>query len=136
MADIQQAVRKHLKADANITAVVGARLYADEVLPQKASMPAIVVDEISGVSHEAVDSDICLEQTRLRIKCYSDTATQASDVRDLAKTRLKGLKGTIQTVEVTGSSFAGRGSGADEPVGGDDEWRRYKWLDVLISHEP
>ena len=134
MADIQNAIRKHLKADANITAIVGAKLFND-VLGQETTVPAIVVEEISNVSHEAIDGDVCLEQTRLRIKSYSDLSTQAATLRDLAKDRVKGLQGTIEGVLVMGSGFSGKGNGVDEPVGGDDEWRRFKWLDVVISHE-
>lgn len=120
-------------ADPNITAVVGGKVF-DEVLGQNTTDPAIAVEEISNVTHEDLGGDVCLEQTRLRIKCYSELSTEASNIRDLVKTRLKGLRGTVEGVVVRGSSFGGKGAGVDPPVGGDDEWRRHKWLDCVISH--
>lgn len=131
MADIEKAIRLHLLADATIAGLVGNRIYAD-TLAQGATLPAIVLEEISETPANDIEGIEQLSQVRLRARCY--VAGSARTLRRAVIDRLCGTRGTTQTVWIASASLVARGSGFDDPIPGNANQRPFKFADFYITY--
>ena len=98
-ADPTLAVITYLKANTNITAKVGTRIYR-AVLPAKPTFPAITVTEISDISDD--DSNTShLAHTRVQCTSWTDTgAGQAIEISRLIRNAMHGIYNTSLTADV------------------------------------
>ena len=134
MTDVQTSFRLHLLDQAEIVEAVDQRVFAD-LLPQGATLPAIVLMEVSSTSEEHLGGGSGLGQMRLRAKVYAESHAQATQIRELLRTEnVQGFRGSMHGLWIEGLSVAAKGTGTDPPDAGDTRWRWYKWTDFFISH--
>lgn len=78
---IEQRLYAHLSANADLSALVASRIYP-LVIPQGASLPALVYQRISGVPANHAGRVPTLESARVQINCYAQRYGQVKDLRD------------------------------------------------------
>lgn len=85
---LEQRLYAHLSADADVSALVGSRIYP-LVMPQGAALPAIVYQRISGVPANHAGRVPSLESARVQVNCYAKTYGVAKDLCDAVVWRMQ-----------------------------------------------
>ena len=135
MADLVQELRTYLVSDGTVTAAVALRIYQDRLPQGMNTMPAVVLDEISGGDNQEIGGVSVIVTTRIRARCYADTPSGAASVRQLIRVLMAPYRGAMGTVFICDVELSGKGNGIDPPIdGGDQTWRPYKWQDFLFTH--
>jgi hypothetical protein len=134
MSDIVTEIRTYLVADASILAAVAQRIYQDQLPQGMETMPAIVLEEISGRDAQQMEGHVVLTWTRVRARCYADTPASAASVRTLVRDRAATARGIITEIFVCGIELDAKSNGIDPPINGSDNWRPYKFQDLMIAH--
>lgn len=123
--DTQAALVAILKADAAVAALVGTRVFGDE-LPRAEtdSMPrkCIVVQHAGGAGPSFTQGTLPLEAPVFNVFCYGETGFQARSVRLAVHGALRGverrtiLDTLIHWVKSAGGAIYGRDPDTDWPV--------------------
>jgi len=122
MIDGLQALRTLLINDAQLSAMVGARVYPLE-RPQGAALPAVVIWQAAGDRSIAHKGPTGLADTTVQIDCYSEGGTLSpyAECKTIAAhvTRvLNGFRGTVDGVPLRGVFLvADRDNRQDGPQG-------------------
>lgn len=139
MADILADVKTYLKTKAAITAVIGsgddAKIYLHDA-KQDQQPPYIVIDQLSGFSHEHLSAISGMAESRIQIDCYGVTRSAAHSLAELVRLApLQMHRGTIGSSTVrTVSSNGGYRSGFDPPIHGSAQKRYWVSRDYIITH--
>jgi hypothetical protein len=97
--DIYQALEAKLKATAGLTALIGARLYPDEI-GQGITLPAVFYRTISNeplYTHEGVSNQ---ESPNIEFVVYAETKASASAVAAQIRTALTDFVGVLSGITV------------------------------------
>lgn len=89
----EQGLRTHLLGDAAIAALVVARVYPLR-LPQKPTLPAIVLTRVSGVRYQPLRGQASLARPRFQVDAWASTHDGATALGALCRRRLEGYSGT------------------------------------------
>lgn len=132
MDEWEEALTAFLLADAGLAAVVAKRITWDE-RQQGASLPAIVLQVISGAPEASDEGRAGIESHRVQIDCWASTSLAA-------KTAARAVNAALEAVEMTSGDtvfeavfldaerdFSERGQG------GRDLYRRS--LDYIFWHK-
>ncbi len=134
MADIVKATRQYLLGKSAVTDLVVSRIYPHE-LPQGATLPAVVIEEVDADSDLHLGGFCGLRHTRLRVRSYGSERADARALRETVRTcGIVGYRGTTDGVVFAGVDPAGYGTGVDQPTDGSDDTRWYLWADYKIAH--
>jgi len=134
MADIVEELRLVLVANDSVEALVAQRIYQDRLPQGMTTMPAIALEEVTGVDAQELSGEVVSRQTRVRAKAYALTPTAAVSVRNAVETALAPLRGTTGGQFINDVTLAGRGNGGDPPIDGSDVWRVFKFQDFKVVH--
>ena len=93
---IEKDIHYILKNNANVTALVIARIYPMK-LPQNWTLPAIVYQRISGARWANYSGASGRARPRFQIDCYASDYDGAKDLSDKVRKCLDGFKGDINT---------------------------------------
>jgi hypothetical protein len=123
MADIGAACRSKLVGTATVAAILGTRIYPDQ-LPQSTTLPAAVYYGISGVDEPKLTGLAGFAQERIQIDAYASTRLAANALALAIRDALTSSwgRGTWGTVHVSGCvpeggeryDTQGVGDGSDE----------------------
>ncbi|MDA8212162.1 MAG: DUF3168 domain-containing protein [Clostridia bacterium] len=91
---IEEALYAHLNTYANLTALVGNRIYP-LVLPQKGSYPAITYQKVSGPRLHALQTDPGTAHPRFQISCWAQTYSKAKAVVKQVQAALQDFSGIM-----------------------------------------
>lgn len=86
-------LRRHLLDDPAIAALVVSRIYPLR-LPQKAIMPSIVLQRISGIRYPHLRGAEALARPRFQVDCWGQTHDAATSLGALVRQSLNGFKGS------------------------------------------
>lgn len=86
-------LRTHLLSDTTIAGLVSGRIFPLR-LPQKAEMPAIVYQQISGVRFAHLRGAEALARPRFQVDCWARTHDGAVALGAFVRQRLNGFAGT------------------------------------------
>ena len=104
----------------------------------KPALPGIVIYEIDSPSDEHLGGGAGLAHSRLQFDCIAETESEARRLRELVRLKLQGFRGPVVlkdvSVEVTGTTIAGRRSEFDAPSDGSDVGAHLASIDVIFSH--
>jgi hypothetical protein len=118
-----------LKADAAISALVGARVYPRR-LPDGCVVPALTYSNVGGPRDGTHGGDAGLPRQRFQINCYADDYLTAKKVAKAVSDKLSGYRGACGT---SGTIACDVENGPD---GFDDVARRgFVPVDVIIQHQ-
>ncbi len=96
---IEEAFSAYLLAYAGLTALIGARLYPEE-LPQDEDLPAVTFQCISDVKLHSLTEQLGLEQPNYQFTAYANTRLSARSVAEQIKAALCDYSGTMSGVTV------------------------------------
>lgn len=87
-----------LLSDSGLSALVSSRIHPGS-LPQGATLPAIVMNRISGAPQYSDEGETGLNEARVQLDCWADTYSQAKLVARAVIARLSAFSGTVGTTE-------------------------------------
>lgn len=143
MANIGTDLRQWMLLQSDINELVGtgsgsSRIYP-EVLPQNATLPAIVIRIISQIAEADIantDANYC--HARVQVDCYASTAIASQDLAYATRksSGLQGYTGTMgaSTVDKTYVENANAFE-IDSPTDGSDSFRYVTQFDIVISFQ-
>lgn len=135
MADIIQAVKTILEAEAEITALVSTRIHPDH-LPQGTIMPAIALWVISENALDQLTGPLGMDQPVVRAECYSTTRLGANTLRLLVREHLAGYSGTAATLWIKGvAQERGHQARTDRVSAATDQYRYVSVQDFRITYD-
>ncbi len=123
--DIAYTIDRLMAADTNITNFVSTRIYTD-VLPQRATMPAITYFVVDSQPNEHLLGIADVTRALIQIDAFSDSRQQANEIADAIRLCLETMhRGDndgqfINTISLT----SGERHLIDDPEDGSDH-RRY-----------
>lgn len=97
--DIYDAIVAKLKATAALTALVGTRIYPDEV-PQGKLYPAVFYMTVSDVKDHFITEISSLEAPNIQLTTYADAKDDAAAVAEEIKTAINGYQGTLSGITI------------------------------------
>lgn len=136
MADVAVGLRGYLLSKTAITDLVGStRIYTDQ-LPQRATLPAIVLNQLFTM-HEHQLSDLGgLAHARVQIECYAATRLVANSIVEAIRTcGIITQKGLTNGVDIRGVRIEeGMSYKDDAATDGSDEQRYVAVFDLVIDY--
>lgn len=136
MADVAVGLREYLLSKTAITDLVGlTRIYTDQ-LPQRATLPAIVLNQLFAV-HDTQLSDLAgLAHARVQIECYAATRLVANSIVEAIRgCGIITQKGTTNGVDIRGVRIEeGMSYKDDAATDGSDEQRYVSVFDLVIDY--
>lgn len=133
MAEILKAVRSHILGTTSVSDLVGTRVYWQR-LEQNATLPAVVLKELSNEAAEHLLGTSGLSTTRVQIDCYATSYPAAFALREAIRQRLHAYRGTSQSVVIRSVAQGSRQSLFLEPRDGDDVGKHVATIDFLVTH--
>lgn len=97
--DIYDAIVARLKATTALTALIGTRIYPDEI-PQGKLHPAVFYMTVSDTKDHFLTGMSNLESPNIQITTYADTKDGAADVAEAIKTAINGYQGTLSGITI------------------------------------
>lgn len=88
MPDISSTIRTIALADANVSALVGTRMYSD-ALPQAATLPAVRYQVIDTLPTECLVAIAPVARARLQVDCYATTRSASVSLADTMRIALE-----------------------------------------------
>jgi hypothetical protein len=136
MADLGKAVRAYLLSKVGITDLVGTtRIYTDQ-LPQQATLPAIVMNQLFTTHEHALSDFAGLAHARLQFECYAATRLVANSMAEAI--RSSGIitqKGSTSGVDIRGVRVEeGLSFKDDAPTDGGADHRYVSVIDLVIDY--
>lgn len=104
MASIEDAIYGKLNADANVTAIVGNRIFPIK-MPDRTAMPAISYARVTGPRVESFQGSSTLAHPLYQIDCWAKTHRQMIDLAAKVRNSLQGFQGTVASVKIQGILF-------------------------------
>ncbi|NBW11862.1 MAG: DUF3168 domain-containing protein [Caulobacteraceae bacterium] len=132
--DIAEAVCQYLLATGAITALVGTRIYPDD-LPNNCTMPAIVYREVSDVESYHMQGADGLSSARIQVDSYGASAASANAVRRVVRSTMQGKQTTMGGVHVRNCFVENANGVALAPNDGADVWRYIRSIDLMITYQ-
>ena len=96
---IYEALVAYLGTVAGLSALIGTRLYPDDV-PQDADLPAVFYLTVSDVKDHVYGSVQAVESPNIQFTVYADTKSEAQAVAEVIKTALSDYEGVMSGVTV------------------------------------
>ena len=125
----EAAIYAQLSGDAGVTALVGARIYAQR-LPQRPTLPALSYTSISKIRPQAMGVATGLSETRVQVDAWATDYATVRGLADAVRAALERARGSIGGVTVQDILPENEGDALD------DEGTRYRVsLDWRVWHE-
>lgn len=125
----RQAVYAHLKADPDVTALVGGRVY-HQTAPDGATYPLIVLNTISSVDRRDL-SGVAYVETRVQVTAMAATLAEAEAIAMVVHKSLEGFSGLMAgALQVIGCRVAGYVPIYQEGVG-----QTHYHVDIIVIHD-
>ena len=116
MSDVAAAVRSRLVAHTGTAALIGTRAFFG-MLPQNPTLPASVVQQISGPRNHAMGSDVGIFEARVQVKAYAETRAGAKALGEQHRAALQRYRGTSASTVVHDSFMVDEDDGIEPDVG-------------------
>lgn len=127
---LDEALRTFLLADEALSALVGTRIYPDEV-PQGGTFPALRYLQVSLLADYTHDGDANLDMTRYQFDCYAPNRPQANQVATVLRTALSRLQKTrIDDICFQSVFMVNALSGYDD---GFNQWRMVRDFEIVYK---
>lgn len=135
-ADIGKALRTKLLSYAGVSALVGQRMYPDDLL-QNATLPAIVYSKISTRPEHSLSDVTRLAHSRFQFDCYAATRESANDVAHaIRRSGICAYQGTTSSIYFCGTELdSGDSYGSEPPTDGNQVHRYITTFDLLVHYQ-
>lgn len=136
MTFLVKDIRDRLAASANVVDKVSDRIYS-EVAPQQASLPYLILNEISQQPEFYLGGEAGRHTSVIQIDVYTDGKKgqqEANEIAELVRNRLSGFRGTFGAGCYGTSRMIRCESNPVPPVDGSDFTKRRVSMDYEIFH--
>ena len=99
---IEEGLRTLLLADSAISALIGTRMHG-VILPQKPTMPAIVMTDITAKDEYDTEGATDLSWGRFQFDSWAETLAGARTLGKAVKNKLSGFSGTAGSETISGA---------------------------------
>jgi len=134
VTEIEEALTSLLKADGDVAAIVGTRVYPAAVY-QGADMEAITYQQISGPRDETLDGPSGFVAYSCQINCWAEKYGEARALAAVVRKLLDGYSGTVGSVVIQAVHLEDEGDLPVMPAGKNVARRYAKRLDFTIWHD-
>jgi len=134
VADIAAAMRTYLLTQTDVTNEVSTRVYFD-VLPQGATLPAVVIDQTGLELTRKLDGTQSLQRRAFQLFAYASTHSDLANTVTPLITAIEMDTGTWDTTTVRRSYVMDSTFWTDAPQDGSQAYRRGCTLTVVMWHE-
>lgn len=97
--NIDAALRAYLLTKADLTALIGTKIYPDEA-PQGTALPYVTYIDVSDIKQHTHDGQLPDEQPIKQYTVYAATKSQSKVIAELIKAALKDQSGVFSGVTV------------------------------------
>lgn len=137
--DIHVALRALILQNTTISAMVGTRVYNDQI-PQEnlaaLQTPLIAYWVSSETALDAIDGPLGMDQPAFTIQAYDKTRAGASALRKLIRLQIGGFHGTVAEVFIKGvAQLGGATDATDRLKKGTDEPRFLASQDFRVTYD-
>jgi len=135
---VEQAIVQLLKADTDVAALVGTKIYP-QIAPQNKVYPYIVYHLVTEIPLRHLASASNLSYSRQQLDIFADTYAKAKDLAEKVFQALDGFRGLVTYTD--GSLFIqylAKDDGNDITVpieSGSDSPRRRTSVDYIVGHD-
>jgi hypothetical protein len=119
VADVTAALRNRLAGHAGTSAIVGTRLWF-LFLPQNPTLPAVTIQQISGLRESAMGADVGKVQGRVQVDSWGDSRGGAKNLAEQVRAALQRLRGTFDGTTINAAFLD---SETEEFESGSHAWR-------------
>jgi len=98
-ADTIETVLFSLLNDSDITDLVSDRIYPT-ILDQKASMPAITYQQVTGVRVHTMNGAIGMCKSTFQVNCWASTYRETRQLSEVVRKTLDGYSGTVDSFQI------------------------------------
>lgn len=125
----RQAVYAHLRADPNISVLVGSRIY-HQIPPLDATYPLIVINTVNNIDRRDL-SGVAYTETRIQVTVMAATLKEAETIAMAVRRSLEGFSGLM-----AGALYV-IGCRVDNylPVYEEEVGQTYYHVDMIITHK-
>ena len=134
MSIFRQALIAHLKADADIASIIGAKVYG-YLAPQNANLPFLVVSRVGGTTMRNLSGQQGVKDEAWQVSCYSKKDYQAEELADAVIQSLDKMQPYTMTPDSGVTTFTVDNS-LLESVGGDIEQVKGNGSETKTVHKP
>jgi hypothetical protein len=126
-----------LKADSELSALIGTRVYAD-FIPEDSPKPAVFLYISSEDAEDALEGMVDFAEARIRIECIGLTRESSDDTCDAVRNALNSLLSTSYSgTSIQGISQAtGKIHLVDIPNDGTDRWQFRTAQSFNVTYHP
>lgn len=125
----REAVYAHLRADPDIQALVGTRVY-HQTPPLNATYPLIIINTISNVDRRDLAA-VFVTDTRLQITAMADSLKEAETIALAVRRSLEGYQGLLAgALPVLGCRTDGY-----TPIYDEDTGQTHYHVDFILTHK-
>ncbi len=116
MASIQGALRTRLTGDATVSQLVSTRVFPVGQIPQKAVLPWVTHQRISGGNILSLDGPNDTKNIRMQVNCVAETYAEAVVLADAVKSSLNGWERAYSDPNVSSCMMDSENDDFDTPV--------------------
>lgn len=120
---LEEAIYYILTEDSGVSALIGTRVYP-LVIPQNATLPTVVYQEISSVLTHQMRPMIGLTRARYQFWCWAATYTGADALAEAVRLALDGYSGTANNVRIDSIQLQDESDKIERVVYGVDRYRK------------
>jgi hypothetical protein len=119
VSDIGKGVRNYLVSKSAVTDLVSTRIYP-AVLPQAATLPAVVYSVITNVPNDDVLGSSGSVTASVQLDIYSDSHITTNNISEQIRLQMQGYSGAMGDETVGASRLLNRFEQYEKPVDGSD----------------
>jgi len=134
MSDVRIDLRAYLAGNAQLSALVGTRVYVGYA-EQDAPRPYLVLHMISGGHEHDLDGGAGFAVPRIQINCVADEPIAAGNLSDVLREQMAGFVGAWNGREIGVALLDDETDLPDTPQDGSDRPRSAIAHDYLVWHK-
>jgi hypothetical protein len=135
LPDIGATIRTLTLADGTVSGLVSTRMHSD-VLPQRASLPAITYSVVDTLPNEHLAGIAALSRARIQIDCYAATRAAANSLADAVRLALATHRGTTSGQRISSITMPSGEAYSFDPVeAGSDQRRFVTSMDFYVFYQ-
>ena len=124
-----------LAGESTISAVVGTRVFVSRA-PQTASLPYILITQMSSDEYNTMDGTTGLRSVDFDIDCKSDRSVEADTLGTIVRDFIKDYTGAAGSQTVGAVHLNSESTEYETPTDGSDSGIHLTLLDISIQYTP
>jgi hypothetical protein len=128
---IESALHNILVNNTAVNALVGSGIYPN-IIPQKAAIPAITYQQISGVRVHNMVEAVGMVKARFQFNCWAASYAKTREIAKAVRLALDNYSGTASQTVIDVIHLDNEGDMPEMMAGADELGRYGKYLDFIV----